>query len=113
LATNLTSKRAALRAYRRRPWVKEMSGDLNKHGFDLESTHPRHFLRLSRLTFAVALLYVWLVTCRAHAIKNGQRDLVDRKDPRDLCIFQMEWRITKRRLLDALPVSINLCPRVW
>jgi len=113
LATNLTSKRATLRAYRHRPWIEEMFGDLKKHGFDLESTHLRHFLRLSRLTFAVALLYVWLVTCGTHAIKNGQRHLVDRKDRRDLCIFQIGWRLTKRRLLNALPLSINLCPRVW
>ena len=113
LATNLTSKQATLRAYRRRPWIEEVFGDMKKHGFDLESTHLRHFLRLSRLTFAVVLLYVWLVTCGAHAIKNGQRHLVDRKDRRDLCIFQIGWRLMKRRLLNALPVSTNLCPGVW
>jgi len=28
---------------------------------DTESTHLVHFLRLSRLTLAVVLLYVWLV----------------------------------------------------
>lgn len=113
LATNLPSKQATLRAYRRRPWIEEMFGDMKKHGFDLENTHLRHFLRLSRLTFAVALLYVWLVTCGAQAIKNGQRHWVDRKDRRDLCIFQIGWRLTKRRLLNALPVSIRLCPGIW
>ena len=90
-----------------------MFGDMKKHGFDLESTHLRHFLRLSRLTLAVALLYVWLVAYGARAIKNGQRHLVDRKDRRDLCIFQIGWRLVKRRLVNSLSVSIPLCPNVW
>jgi hypothetical protein len=113
LATNLPSQRDTLRAYRRRPWIEEMFGDMKRHGFDLESTHLRHFLRLSRLTLAVALLYVWLVAYGARAIKNGQRHLVDRKDRRDLCIFQIGWRLAKRRLVNSLSVSIQLCPNVW
>jgi hypothetical protein len=90
-----------------------MFGDMKKHGFDLESTHLRHFLRLSRLTLAVALLYVWLVAYGARAIKNGERHLVDRRDRRDLCIFQIGWRLAKRRLVNSLSVSIQLCPNVW
>ena len=61
LATNLPDQQMALRFYSRRMWIEEMFGDFKKHGFDLESTMLRHFLRLSRLTLAVALLYVWLV----------------------------------------------------
>lgn len=113
LATNLPSRRETLRAYRRRPWIEEMFGDMKKHGFDLESTHLRHFLRLSRLTLAVALLYVWLVAYGARAIKNGQRHLVDRKDRRDRCIFQIGRRLIKRRLKNSLSISIRLCPNVW
>jgi hypothetical protein len=37
-------------------WIEEMFGDLKGHGFDLESTHLRYFLRLARLTLAVVLL---------------------------------------------------------
>ena len=59
LATHLTNRQATLRAYRRRPWIEEVFGDMEKHGFDLESTHLCHFLRLSRLTLAVTVLYVW------------------------------------------------------
>ena len=33
-----------------------------KHGFDLESTMLRHADRLSRLTLAVSLLYVWFIS---------------------------------------------------
>lgn len=68
-------------------WIEEMFGDLKTHGFDLEKTHLRHFMRLSRLTLAVALLYVWLVAFGSHIIKTSIRYLVDRADRRDLSIF--------------------------
>jgi hypothetical protein len=113
LATSLTTKRETLRAYRWRPWIEEMFGDMKKHGFDLESTYLRHFLRLSRLTLAVAVLYVWLVTYGVQAIKNGDRHLVDRKDRRDLCVFQIGWRLAKRRLNRGSSITIRLCPGVW
>jgi hypothetical protein len=110
LATNLSSRGDTLRAYRRRMWIEEMFGDFKGNGFDLESTHLRHFARLSRLTLAVALLYVWLVSTGARAIKNGQRHLVDRKDRRDLSIFRIGLRLVERRLTRQLPISIPLCP---
>jgi hypothetical protein len=110
LATNLPSRQETLCAYRRRMWIEEMFGDLKGHGFDLESTHLRHFLRLSRLTLAVALLYVWLISTGSKAIKNGQRHLVDRAKRRDLSIFQIGFRLAKRRLTNALSVSIQLRP---
>lgn len=112
LATNLTCKKDALRAYRRRMWIEEMFGDMKGHGFDLESTHLRHSIRLSRLTLAVALLYTWLLVSGTRAIKNGQRDLVDRKDRRDLSVFQIGWQIVERYLVNDLPLSIRLRPIV-
>ena len=108
LATSYSCRRDALRAYPRRMWIEEMFGDMKGHGFDLESTHLRHLLRLSRLTFVVALLYVWLLFSGVRAIKNGKRHLVDRKDRRDLCVFQIGWRIVERRLVNYLPISIRL-----
>ena len=110
LATNLAAQPETLAAYRRRMWIEEMFGDMKGHGFDLESTHLRHFLRLSRLTLAVALLYVWLISMGSKAIKDGQRHLVDRADRRDLSIFQIGLRSVERRLTNALPVSIRLRP---
>ena len=110
LATNLSAQRETLAAYRRRMWIEEMFGDMKGHGFDLESTHLRHFLRLSRLTLAIALLYVWLISMGSKAIKDGQRHLVDRAERRDLSIFQIGLRSVERRLTNALPVSIRLRP---
>ena len=85
-----------------------MFGDFKKHGFDLESTMLRHFLRLSRLTLAVALLYVWLISVGGRTIRDGLRHLVDRVDRRDLSIFQIGLRSIERKLTNALPFRIPL-----
>jgi len=110
LATNLPTARAALRTYRRRMWIEEMFGDLKKHGFDLENTHLRHFMRLSRLTLAVAYLYYWLAAFGSQVIKAGQRRLIDRADRRDLSIFRIGMGMLERRLANAEPLRIRLVP---
>jgi hypothetical protein len=105
LATNLLDPRAVLRLYRRRMWIEEMFGDMKKHGFDLESSHLRHFLRLSRLTLAVCLLYLWLVAMAEHVILTHQADQVDRSDRRDLSLFRLGWDFIERclALCDPIP----------
>jgi len=109
LATNLPDRGMALRFYAFRPWIEEMFGDFKKHGFDLEKTRLSHFQRLSRLTLAVAILYVWLVSVGTKTIHSGDRHLVDRKDRRDLCIFQIGLRFIDRCLTNALSFKIQLC----
>jgi len=109
LATNLPDRTLTLRYYKRRMWIEEMFGDMKGHGFDLESTMLRHFSRLSRLTLAVAFLYVWLLSSGGRFIRAGLRHLVDRKDRRDLSLFQIGLRILERKLLNVLPVSPALC----
>lgn len=108
LATNLPDRSMALRFYRRRMWVEEMFGDFKRHGFDLESTLLRHFERLSRLTLAVALLYVWLVSTGTRTVRDGLRSLVDRADRRDLSIFQIGLRFMERCVTNALPFRVTL-----
>jgi hypothetical protein len=110
LATNLSTSRATVLAYGKRMWLDEMFGDFKKHGFDLESSHLRHFLRLSRLTLIVALLYLWLVAFGSYVIKRGQRRLVDRADRRDLSIFRIGLSMIERLLANAQPLSIRLIP---
>jgi hypothetical protein len=109
LATNLPDRQMALRAYMRRMWIEEMFGDFKKHGFDLESTMLRHADRLSRLTLAVVLLYVWLMATGTRTIQNGLRYLVDRKDRRDLSIFQIGLRFIERQLVNTLSFKIIFC----
>lgn len=110
LATNMPTSRATLRAYKKRMWLEEMFGDFKKHGFDLESSHLHHFLRLSRLTLIVALLYLWLLAFGSYVIKRGQRRLVDRADRRDLSIFRIGLSMVERLLANAQPLSIRLIP---
>jgi hypothetical protein len=109
LATNLPDREMALRYYRRRMWIEEMFGDLKKHGFDLESTMLHDFLRLSRLTLAVAFLYVWLISVGGRTIHSGLRHLVDRNDRRGLSIFQIGLRYIQRRITNAFSISVPLC----
>lgn len=113
LASNLLDSRQVLRLYRRRMWIEEMFGDMKGHGFDLETSHLRHFLRLSRLTLAVCLLYLWLIALAEHVLTFGLTAEIDRSDRQDLSIFRLGWDFLERRLalFDPIPaVSIpNFC----
>ena len=109
LATNLIDRKMTLDYYSKRMWIEEMFGDFKKHGFDLERTMLRNFLRLSRLTLVVSLLYVWLISIGGRTIHEGLRHLVDRTDRRDLCIFQIGLRFIERRLINDLSFNIPLC----
>ncbi len=109
LATNLPDASLTLRYYRRRMWIEEMFADFKKHGFDLESTMLRNPPRLSRLTLVVAFLYVWLLSTGSRAIRAGLRHLVDRKDRRDLSLFQIGLRLIERFLLHSQSFSLSLC----
>src|SRR5260221_867388 len=91
--------------------IEEMFGDLKGHGFDLESSPLRSFLHLSRLTLAVALLYVWLVTEGAQALIQGRSAQLDRADRPDLSIFRLGLESIEQALtwgeaffVDFLPV---------
>lgn len=110
LATNLTTKRQALQAYKRRMWIEGMFGDFKSNGFDLESTHLCHPDRLSRLTLAVVLLYVWLLAFGSRIVKSGQRRLVDRNDRRDLSLFRIGFTMVERRLVTVSPIPVYLIP---
>jgi len=109
LVTNLPDLSMALRYYRRRMWVEEMFGDMKKHGFDLERTMLRHFDRLSRLTLAVALLYVWLISVGTRTIRDGLRNMVDRNERRDLSIFQIGLRFIERCVINAHIFQVTFC----
>jgi hypothetical protein len=98
LATNLPSSQGAIKLYRRRMWIEEMFGDMKGHGFDLEATRLGTFLRLSRLTLAVSLLYLWLVGTGEHGLATNRAGEVDRTDRRDLSIFRIGWDFIERRL---------------
>jgi hypothetical protein len=110
LATTFDCPNTTLRAYKRRMWIEEMFGDFKSNGFDLESTHLRHILRLSRLTLAVSLIYVCSLAIGSKVIKNGKRHLVDRRDRRDYSIFRIGRNIVERFLTNGEDFNILFVP---
>lgn len=109
LATNLLDRKIVLQCYERRMWTEEMFGDLKRHGFDLESTMLRTAEHLARLTLVVAFLFDWLISTGARVIHVGLRHLVDRKDRRDLSLFQIGWRFVERQMLRLVPFPLSFC----
>lgn len=113
LATNQLSARPAVRLYKRRMWIEEMFGDMKGHGFNLELSRLRTPDRLSRLTLAVCILYVWLVTTGEFVLTHGLQTEVDRTHRQDLSIFRLGWDWLERRLTfdDPIPISFrpNFC----
>ena len=69
----------------------------------------RDFLRFSRLTLAVALPYIWLISIRTRTVRSGLRHLIDRKERRDLSIFQIGLRFIKRCLTNDRLIQLPLC----
>lgn len=110
LATNLPSDRLTIQHYKKRAWIEEMFGDFKGNGADLEASCLRHFLRLSRLTLVVALLYVWIFAFGTAVIKRGDRHLVDRTDRMDLSVFRVGYDMLERCLINKLPISIRDVP---
>lgn len=109
LASNLPDSKSVLSYYKRRVWIEEMFGDMKKHGFDLESSMLRSFLRLSRLTLAVSFLYLWLISTGTYAIHTGKRHLVDVKSRRDLSLFQIGMRLIERAITNGCFLRFSIC----
>jgi hypothetical protein len=110
LATNQLSALPTLRLYKRRMWIEEMFGDMKGHGFDLELSRLRTPERLSRLTLAVCILYVWLVTTGEYVLLMGFNSEVDRNDRQDLSIFRLGWDWLARCFTFDDPIPILLRP---
>ena len=110
LATNQLTVTATTRLYKRRVWIEEMFGDMKKHGFDLELSRLRTPQRLSRLTLAVCILYVWLVTTGEFVLQHQLNHEIDRPDRRDLSIFRLGWDWIERRLVFNEPIPIHFRP---
>jgi hypothetical protein len=110
LATNQLTAQPAIRLYQRRMWIEEMFGDLKGHGFDLELSRLRTPERLSRLTLAICILYVWIVTTGEYVLHKGFQHEVDRTDRRDLSIFRLGWDWLERRFTFDDPIPILFRP---
>jgi len=87
-----------------------MFGDLKDNGFAFERSALRHFLRLSRLTLAVCLLYVWFLAFGTQLLQADLHTQVDRADHPDLSLFRIAWDYLQRALLLILPFNVLFEP---
>ena len=110
LITNLPTCAQAVRQYGRRMWTEETFGDLKGHGFHLDQSHLRDAEKLSRLAFAVFLLYLQFLTEGTRVVCQGLRAQVDRADRRDLSLFQLGWRMWQRLAVNDGSFLILLNP---
>jgi hypothetical protein len=101
-----------IRLYKKRMWIEELFGDLKGHGFDLEATHLQDFDRLSRLTLAAMILFLWLISLGSRVIKRGLRYLVDRKDRRDKSLFRIGWDWLERCIAWGNRIPLTFRPVV-
>ena len=110
LVTNQLSGFPTVRLYNRRMWIEEMFGDMKGHGFNLELSRLRTSCRLSRLTLAVSILYVWLVTMGEYVLHHHLQYEVDHADRQDLSIFRLGWDWLERRFTFDDPIPILFRP---
>jgi hypothetical protein len=110
LVTNQPGLPGAIRLYRRRMWIEELFGDLKRHGFDLEASHLRHFLRLSRLVLVVCWLYLWLLSLGQWLTQHHLTATVDRSDRRDLSLMRLGWDYLERCLALEDPIPLTALP---
>lgn len=80
-------------------WIEETFGDVKDNGFDLERSALKPVLRLSRLTLAVMLLYVWFRAFGADQVLRGFRAQVDRADRWNRSLFRIAWHSLQRVLI--------------
>ncbi len=96
--------------YRKRFWIEPVFGDIKGHGFDLQTSHLRHPERVSRLTLAVALAYLWLLSLGVTAVITKLAKLVDRTDRRDRSLFTIGRQTLNRLLKLDQPIVVSFFP---
>jgi hypothetical protein len=109
LVTNLPAWKPAWHAYRRRMWIEQLFGDVKGHGVHFDATHLRDPEKLSRLAFAVVLLYLGCITFASHALQCGNT-LVERRRRRDLSVWHLGWQLIQQRLAKAKPFHWRFNP---
>ncbi len=87
-------------------WIEELFGDVKGNGFDLEATHLKNADRIDRLTLAVFIAFVWLISLGSWVVKRGYRHYVDVKSRRDKSYFRIgvDWIEHCFRLNKPIPV---------
>jgi hypothetical protein len=110
LVTNLPLLHEARSWYRKHFWIEPVFGDIQGHGFDLQTSGLRHPVRMSRLILAVALVYLWLLFPGVAAVITHIAELVDRTDRRDCSLFTISRKTLNRLLKLDEPIVVSFFP---
>ncbi len=87
-------------------WGAELFGDLKRHGFDLASTHLRHIERLPRPDPARRPFVSVAGGDRLAGIQIGDALALDRRNRRDLSLFQIGLPSIEQSITNGLPLRI-------
>ena len=93
-------------------WIEETYGDLKDNGFDLELSALDHFLRLSRLTLAVLLPYVWFIAVGADVVNRACAPKLTALIA-VISLFRIAWDFLQRAPLFDLSFSVVFLPFFW
>lgn len=98
LISNLTGAQQPHLVYERRFWIETLFGSCKSRGFGLARTHLTDPEHIDRLILAIALATYMTLGLATHLALTQQTHRVDRRDRRDLSLFQIGWRWLHRLL---------------
>ena len=95
--------------YKKRFRIETMFSDFKGRGFQLQKSGLRDPKRVSRLLYAVALAYMWLVFLGKFALDTPWHKRIHRNDRCDLSLFQLGKRLLKLFLREGIAIpDINI-----
>ena len=104
LVSNFTLPDEACFWYTKRFRIETMFSDFKGRGFHLQKTGLRDPERVSRLLYAVALAYIWLVFLGKFALDTPWHKRIHRNDRCDLSLFQLGKRLLKLLLREGIAI---------
>lgn len=107
MVTNVTTLMSAKKWYRFRFYIETFFSDVKRRGFDLDQTRLSSPARVNRLILAVAIVYIFTISCGINAIIHGcavelcrQGDSLNR---RYYSLFQIGLMYIDHLLNESLP----------
>ena len=90
--------------YKKRFRIETMFSDFKGRGFQLQKSGLHEPKRVSRLLYAVALAYMWLVFLGKFALDTPWHKRIHRNDRCDLSLFQLGRRLLKLFLRERIAI---------
>ena len=85
---------------------RALFSDQKSRGFHLHKSHLSDPQRLSRLSIAACLAYIWIVYLGSVCRKEGFGRIIHRRHRSDLSLFQVGMRLLEHFLNEDLPIPV-------